>query len=340
MNKQNLNREPSIIMIKSTRYIPGFLLTAITTLFLTTAPIQAQSWDLTPENITRALKEQAGTVAGDSLRPAFHLTPPAGCMGDPNGGIYHEGRYHIFYGLQPFSSAPGGWYWAHARSRDLLHWEHMKAGLTPAFNLGLNHVGSGSTIITAEGKPLAFYSTGKDGSMKFWQALFSPDLSEWKHEVPEPVLSLDHPGLPEFDRFWRDPFVFETSGRTFLICCADLFEEDYVPVPIFEAKNTDLTSWEYKGILFSCPKHELRNLEVPELRPIGDKWILLASSDAPVDRCVYFIGDLDLQTTAGRHGRRQFLHTDALFDSARPLRMDSVRDIIPLRRPSRRLERS
>lgn len=257
--------------------------------------LHAQSWDLTPENISKALREASEIVSQDSLRPAFHLTPPAGCMGDPNGGIYHDGWYHIFYGLQPFSSTPGGWFWAHARSRDLLNWEHMKVGLTPALELGLSSVGSGSTIINDNGKPLVIYSTSKDGPMEFWQAQFNSDLTEWKHELSTPVLTLKQPGLPDFDEFWRDPFVFSVAGRTFLIACADLFDENYVPVPIFESKNIDLTSWEYKGILFSYPKHKLRNLEVPELRPLGDKWVLLASSDAPVDRCVYFVGDFDLE---------------------------------------------
>ncbi len=86
------------------------------------------------------------------MRPAFHLTPPAGCMGDPNGGIYYNGWYHIFYGLQPFSAHPGGWYWAHDRSQDLLNWEHMPPRLTPAFELGLNAVGSGSTIVAKDGQ--------------------------------------------------------------------------------------------------------------------------------------------------------------------------------------------
>jgi hypothetical protein len=53
----------------------------------------AQNWDLTPENISRALNEASGNVSSDPLRPAFHLTPPAGCMGDPNGGIYHNGWF-------------------------------------------------------------------------------------------------------------------------------------------------------------------------------------------------------------------------------------------------------
>lgn len=260
-------------------------------------PANSQSWKLTPENIDSAISVSAAKLEKDSLRPAFHLTPPAGCMGDPNGGIYHDGWYHIFYGLHPFAFHPGGWYWAHARSKDLLHWEAVKTGLTPAFELGLNAVGSGSTIITEAGEKLAFHSQSQDRTMKFWRATFTNDeLSEWQHEGKNPILTLDHPGLPSFDGFWRDPFVFSVAGRTFLIACADLFEENYVPVPLFEAKNNELTDWEYKGNLFTLPKHRYRNLEVPEFRPLGDKWIFMASTDAPVDRVNYFIGEFDLDS--------------------------------------------
>ncbi len=256
--------------------------------------LHAQSRKLTPENISRAIDSASVIISRDPMRPAFHLTPPAGCMGDPNGGIYHNGWYHILYGLNPFSADFGGWYWAHARSRDLLHWEHMEPGLTPAFELGLSRVGSGSVIINEEGKPLAFYSTGKGGSMKFWRAEMTGDLNGWSHDGPNPVLTLDQPEIPEFNKSWRDPFVFETQGRTFMIACAGFFEEEFVPVPIFEGKNAGLTEWEYKGILFTYPKHKHRNFEVPELRPLGDKWVFLASCDAPVDRTVYFTGDLDI----------------------------------------------
>lgn len=263
-----------------------------------TVSVYGQSWDnwkLEPDNIDRAIDYFRPMLQKDSLRPGFHLTPPSGCMGDPNGGIYHQGWYHIFYGLQPFAFHPGGWYWAHARSQDLLHWEPMPTGLTPAFELGLSAIGSGSTIITEDGQKLAFYSQSKDGPMKFWRAEFTNDqLSSWHHPGKNPILTLDHPGLPPFDDFWRDPFVFKAEGRTFMIACADLMEENYVPVPIFEAKNDALTEWEYKGILFTYPKHKNRNFEVPEIRPLGDQWIFMASTDAPVDRCVYFLGDLDL----------------------------------------------
>ncbi len=264
-------------------------------LCLTLIPsLEGQDWKLTSENIQRAIDEAADELAQDPFRPAFHLVPPAGCMGDPNGGIYKDGWYHIFVGQHPFAFHPGGWYWAHARSQDLLHWERLPPTLTPPFELGVNAIGSGSTITTDNGETLAFYSSGSDGEMKFWRAEMDSTLNRWNHTGPNPILTLDHPGLPPFDGFWRDPFVFEVEGRTFLIACADLFEEDYVPVPIFEARDEALTDWEYKGILFTYPKHKLRNLEVPELRPLGDKWIFMASSDAPVDRVYYFLGEFDV----------------------------------------------
>jgi beta-fructofuranosidase len=262
---------------------------------LLTFSLPAQSQKLTPENINKALQEVADVINQDTLRPAFHLTPPAGCMGDPNGGIYYDGWYHIFYGLHPFAGHPGGWYWAHAKTQDFLNWQHFEPGLTPAFDLGLNHVGSGSTILDSSGNPHAFYSASTDDDMKFWQTHLREDLNAWEHPEQNPILTLDHPGLPDFDGFWRDPFVFSVGDRTFLIACADLLEEDYVPVPLFEAKNQALSQWEYKGILFEYPKHKFRNFEVPEFRPLQDKWIFLASSDAPVDRCIYFTGEFDLE---------------------------------------------
>lgn len=76
----------------------------------------------------------------------------------------------------------------------------MPTGVTPAFDLGLSAIGSGSTIVTEDGQRLAFYSQSKVGPMQFWKAEFTNDqLSHWKHEGKNPILTLDHPGLPPFD---------------------------------------------------------------------------------------------------------------------------------------------
>ncbi|NJO03357.1 MAG: hypothetical protein HC880_18225 [Bacteroidia bacterium] len=73
--------------------LPGFFFLAGCLHYL---PLAGQDRRLTPENIRRAFAEVSPKIQADSLRPAFHLCPPAGCMGDPNGGIYHNGWYHIF----------------------------------------------------------------------------------------------------------------------------------------------------------------------------------------------------------------------------------------------------
>ena len=258
--------------------------------------LQAQSGrTLSDENIRQAMEETRENAPDDPFRPGYHLVPPAGFMGDPNGGIWHHGWYHIFYLHNPFSGEPGPWYWAHARSRDLVHWEHLRPAVKPPYEMNVGSVISGSTIISREGEPVALYSASDGEFIKFWRATGSSDLLEWTNKGQVSGIYLDQKGLPAFDRSWRDPFVFEAEGRTFMLLCADLFDEPYVPLPIFEAGDIGLTSWDYKGILFKYPKNKLRNLEVPELRPLGDKWLLTASCDAPVDMTRYFVGDLDLE---------------------------------------------
>jgi fructan beta-fructosidase len=59
-------------------------------------------------------------------RPQFHFTAPAQRINDPNGLIYYEGEWHLYYQTRPGSRLfPGGIAWGHAKSKDLLHWEHQ-----------------------------------------------------------------------------------------------------------------------------------------------------------------------------------------------------------------------
>ena len=67
----------------------------------------------------------------ERYRPQFHFTPPTGWMGDPSGLIYEDGNYHLFY-------------WGHAVSRDLVHWEHWPRALTNENGVG---VMSGSAVM-------------------------------------------------------------------------------------------------------------------------------------------------------------------------------------------------
>ena len=101
-------------------------------------------------------------------RPKFHFSPQEKWMNDPNGMVYYEDEYHLFYQYHPDSTVWGPMHWGHAVSKDLVRWKHLPIALYPD---SLGFIFSGSAVVdrnnttgfgTAENPPLVAMYTYHD----------------------------------------------------------------------------------------------------------------------------------------------------------------------------------
>ena len=94
------------------------------------------------------------------LKDCVHLKAPGNWSNDPNGFIYYQGEYHLFYQHFPYAPRWGTMHWGHAVSRDLVHWEHLGVALFPTKDYDRNGIFSGSAL-EIDGRMHLYYSAVK-----------------------------------------------------------------------------------------------------------------------------------------------------------------------------------
>ena len=255
--------------------------------------VRADEVDPALRQAMESLQNAASTAANDPERPIFHFHPPANWNNDPNGTLYYRGWHHLFYQLDPFGATPGNQHWGHARSKDLVNWEHLPIAIWPSVNLGERAIFSGGAIVANDGRPRIIYTSIGHLEPEQWMAIPNDeDLIAWTKFSGNPVLTTAAHGAVKMNQ-WRDPFLFREAGQVYMVCGgnANTGRGGAGQVQLYRAVKDDLSEWRHLGCVFQPLERETFNIECPNLFPLDGKWVLIISPHRP---CEYFVGSLDL----------------------------------------------
>ncbi len=155
----------------------------------------------------------------EPYRPQFHFSPRQNWTNDPNGLVWFDGEYHLFYQYNPFGDTWGHMSWGHAVSRDLLHWDELPVALAEENGV---MIFTGSTVVDerntsgfcARSKPcmVALYTghtprAANGRQLQTQNLAYSNDRGRtWTKYSGNPVLDLQ---MADF----RDPHVFRSADR-------------------------------------------------------------------------------------------------------------------------------
>lgn len=242
----------------------------------------------------------AAAVSSDETvqwRPTYHYTPAANFMNDPNGLVYYNGVYHLYYQHNPWGNSAGNGSWGHATSTDLVKWTEHPIAIPSDAN---EEVWSGSVVVdkantsglgsTKKNPPLVAVYTSRDKNTGLQrQALaYSLDAGEtWTKYSGNPVLDI---GSQDF----RDPKVFWNEGTNRWVMVVAKSVERKVGI----YSSADLKTWTHEsdfgpagatGSVWECP--DLFSLPYTDTNGVTtQKWVLTLSVAGKMQ---YFVGDFD-----------------------------------------------
>ena len=248
----------------------------------------------------------------EMYRPQIHFSPDAHWINDPNGMVYENGVYHLFLQYHPYSSVWGPMHWAHATSKDLIHWEEQPIALFPD---SLGCIFSGSAVVDKKnssgfgknGKaPLIAIFTAhnlegeKAGQNNFQNQsiAYSNDHGQtWTKYSGNPVIK--NPGIRDF----RDPKVmwYEPQKKWVMT----LATKDRVTF----YSSPDLKNWIKESEFGETLGSHGGVWECPDLFTLNDKgkkvWVLVVNINPGGPNggsaTQYFLGDFNGKTFTASH---------------------------------------
>ena len=248
--------------------------------------------------------------ASEQHRPLYHFTPDSMWMNDPNGMVYHDGEYHLFYQYYPDSTVWGPMHWGHAVSKDLVQWQHLPVALYPD---SLGYIFSGSAVVD-KGNTSGFGKDGKDPIVAIFTHHNMDGEKSGRNDFQYQSLAYSNDNGRTFTKYEGNPVIKNPGIKDFRDPKVIWYEAEQKWVMVFAAydkvlfyTSPDLKEWTKTGEFGIAGDKRL--WECPDLFPIKTedsnetKWILITSiqQQAPNGGTAtsYFVGDFDGKTFKG-----------------------------------------
>jgi len=231
------------------------------------------------------------SIENDPYRPLYHFTGVESWINDPNGPIYHDGKYHLFYQFDPqVPDGRGGWRrskrcWGHAVSDDLVHWQDWPVAVWPDSDHDRNGVYSGNTFVH-EGRIHGLYTGNVGGHGETYGMLtWSEDGGlTFKKKM---VMHNDQRPNKHSPVHW-DAQVWK-EGETWCQLIGGA-TEGRKQGAAWLWKSTDLLNWTLQRNIAPSLKHS-RYWELPYLVPLDGRHVLMVGAGNP-----YWVGRYDPKT--------------------------------------------
>ena len=240
------------------------------------------------------LRKAREIVEESKYRPKFHFTAAKNWINDPNGLLWHDEKYHLYYQHNPFGTKWGHMSWGHATSEDLISWTEHPVAILEDESAG-EAIFSGSAVYDETGTAgvansiVACYTahTELGGQKRQYQAIAISSDGGFTFEKQGPVLDV---GKQDF----RDPKVFRYNSAWYMVVAHPIEQQ----VEILRSQN--LREWHHLSYfqhlgpddaIWECP-------DLFELQADGEaKWVLIVSLNPGGPQngsgTMYFIGEFD-----------------------------------------------
>lgn len=230
------------------------------------------------------------SIYEEAARPQVHFSSRRGWLNDPNGLIYYNDEYHLFYQHNPYGWAWGNMHWGHATSKDLLHWKELPEALYP---MGSRDAAFSGSAVIDRGNTAGFRKNGIDPLIAVYTSTGRGECLKLSYDNGKTFE--EYEGNPILKHKGRDPKVFwYQPGNHWVMIVWDngrvkpmsLGQEAIINQHLIYT-SPDLKTWTYQsGVegFFECP--ELFELPVDGEQGIS-KWVMYDATGR------YMLGDFD-----------------------------------------------